>query len=87
MNMKNILTSLGLGDGSGDVSSGRIAFILIVIAVIIPKVVIAIKTMTPPQWNEQDLMILGAAFGGKLVQNHQENKALEIKPAEPVKTP
>lgn len=74
MNLTTIMASLGMGDGDGNTSSTRVAFIVLIFAVILPKVILAIKSGTVPQWDEQDAMILSVAFGGKLIQNHQENK-------------
>ena len=73
----------GLGDGEGNTSSMRVITLLIVLAVILPKVVIAIQTATTPDWNPDDLMILGAALGGKLIQNSQENTARPVTETKP----
>lgn len=72
--IQKLIQSIGLGDGEGNTSSMRVIVLLIALAVIVPKVVIAIQTKTPPVWNTDDLMILSAALGGKLVQNHQEKE-------------
>lgn len=75
-----LVQSIGLGDGEGNTSTMRVITLLVTLAVIVPKVVISIQTSTPPDWNADDLMILGAALGGKLVQNQQEK---ETKPTPP----
>lgn len=74
MNLVSIISAIGVGDGEGNVSSGRVAFLLIIAAVLLPKCIVAVQTKSAPQWDQQDAMLLTIAFGGKLAQNHQESK-------------
>lgn len=76
--MQKLIELIGLGDGEGNTSTMRVVTLLIVLAVLVPKVVIAIQTRTPPDWNPDDLMILGAALGGKLIQNSQEKAPAQV---------
>lgn len=71
--LSQLVQSIGLGDGTGQVSSMRIMVMLVLLTVLVPKVVIAIQTSTTPEWSESDMAILGIAFGAKLWQNNQEN--------------
>lgn len=73
--MQKIIELIGLGDGSGNTSSSRVVLYLIVLAILVPKVVLAIQTKTPPTWTQDDILLIGAAFGGKLVNSAIENKA------------
>lgn len=73
MNLTNILSSIGLGDGQGNTSITRVVVALIVLAVLLPKIILAIKAGTEPTWTPGDMEMLGIAFGAKLVQNTQEN--------------
>lgn len=74
----NLLTTLaagiGLGDGAGNISSMRVINLLVVLSVLVPHVVLTLKSGVITPWSEQDLMLLGIALGAKLVQNHQETK-------------
>jgi len=67
------MESFGLGDGAGNTSSTRLVMLMIALAVIIPKIVLAIKAGQSPVWTTDDMGMLGIAFGAKLFQNHQEN--------------
>lgn len=75
MNLTTLLSSLGLGDGLGNTSSMRVITILVVLAVLVPRVVLAIQTRVIEPWSQQDLALLSIALGAKLVQNGQEAKA------------
>lgn len=59
-------------DDTGNFSMMRVVTLLIVLAVIVPKVILAIQTKTPVIWSTDDMEMLGAALGAKLVQNTQE---------------
>ena len=89
MNITNLLSQIGLGDGQGNTSSMRVMLYIIVLAVLIPAVVAALKTGTPVTLTPQQLILIGTAFGGKCVQNTQENQATlpsaPSAPAAPVK--
>ena len=74
MNLTSILAALGMGDGQGSTSSTRVVMALIVLAVLAPKIILAIKTGVSPEWTASDMEMLGIAFGAKLVQNQQENQ-------------
>ena len=79
--MIKLLSALGLGDGEGNTSSMRVVFVLVVLAVLAPKIILAIKTSTDPEWSIEDMEMLGIAFGVKLVQNQQEKtETKETKP-------
>ena len=73
MNLTKILAHFGLGDGLGNTSSTRMVMMLIVLAVLSPKIILAIKSGVLPEWTTGDMEMLGIAFGAKLVQNSQEN--------------
>ena len=73
MNIKSILTQLGLDDGSGNISSMRIVVALVVLAILIPKVIFACKTGTEITFSQQDLYAIGTVLGAKLAQNFQES--------------
>jgi len=75
------LNDLGLGDGLGNTSSMRVVFLLTFLAILIPKVVTAIKTGVAPQFTPSEMEVMGIAFGAKLIQNVQENKPTD--PAKP----
>lgn len=76
--MNSILATIGLADGQGNTSSTRVAMMLVVLAVLSPKIILAIQTKTVPEWTVSDMEMLGIVFGVKLVQNHQE-KPVETK--------
>jgi len=84
MSLAKLLSSFGMCDGLGNTSSIRVINMLVVLAVIVPRVTIAIQTRTPPTWSQEDLMMLGVVLGAKLVQNQQETK---IPTAGPTATP
>lgn len=67
----NALLSM-LKDDTGAVSSMRVILLLVALAVLVPHVVLAIKTSTTPQFSASDLELLGLALGAKLLQNGQE---------------
>lgn len=73
-NLTNLLASFGLGDGQGNTSITRVILMLITLAVLLPKIILAIKTGVSPEWTATDMEMLGIAFGAKLVQNQQENQ-------------
>lgn len=84
--MLKVLSS-ALQDGEGNVSTMRIVVFLIILSVIVPKVVLSIKTGTPITWSADDMTMIGIALGGKLVQNKQENSGTppsQQPPIEPV---
>ena len=72
--MLKLLSTIGLSDGDGNTSSMRVFVMLVVLAVLLPKIVLAINTSTIPEWTTADMEMLGIALGVKLVQNHQETK-------------
>ena len=82
MNLTNILAALGLSDGQGNTSSTRVVVALITLAVLLPKIILAIKSGTSPEWTASDMEMLGIAFGAKLVQNQQENQTT-VQPPKP----
>lgn len=87
MNLTNLLHAFGLGDGQGNISSMRIVFMLLVLAVIVPKVVLAIKSGVPPTWVEGDFAVLAIAFGGKTIQNVQEKPSSAPPTPAPAENP
>lgn len=70
--MQQLITSL-LSDGQGSTSMMRLIVLLIVVTVIGTKFYNAYLTHTPIVWDTNDLLMLGGAITGKLVQNTQEN--------------
>jgi hypothetical protein len=87
--MKDILQNLlGVGDGAGNTSFMRVGCLLVLMAVLIPKVVGAVKSGVPFEFTSGDLEVLGLVFGAKLVQNYQESKtpATPPQPAAPTAT-
>ena len=75
MNLKDTIHNLtGVGDGEGNTSLMRVVLLLVVLTVLVPKFVLAIKSGTPVDFNAGDLEVLGIALGAKLVQNVQESK-------------
>ena len=73
--LSQLLQALGAGDGNGNVSSGRIVMYLMVIAVLLPHVVLAIKSGTPITLTDTDLELLGGTGIFKLWHASQENQA------------
>ncbi len=69
--MSKLLTMIQ--DGEGNTSSMRVLLLLVTLAVIVPKVYIAIKTGVAPVWTGDDMAMIGVAMSGKIVQNQQEN--------------
>ena len=65
---------LGIGDGEGNTSLMRVIVLLVVLAVLVPKVYCGIKTGTPITFTTTDFEVLGGALGAKLFQNSQESK-------------
>lgn len=60
-------------DDTGAFSMMRVVTFLVAIAVIVPKVILAVQTKQPVVWGADDIEMLGAVLGAKLVQNTQEN--------------
>lgn len=79
--MKQILSMIQ--DGEGNTSAMRVITLLVVACVVIPPVVIALKTGGTVQWSSGDMEMIGIALGGKLVQNVHENKATTETPKVP----
>lgn len=75
MNLQKIIDLMGVGDGLGNTSSSRVVLYLVVFSVLGPKIFVAFKTLTPVVWSETDIMLISAAFAGKLVNTNLENKA------------
>lgn len=73
--MQNLISLLGLTDDTGQTSSMRIVLYTVVLAILVPDVAIAIKTSTSLAFTSQQIEVLSAVLGAKLVQNHQENSA------------
>ena len=63
-----------VADDTGALSTTRVVVLLVTLAVIVPKVVVSIRSGVPVMWGVQDMGILGVVMGAKLVQNTQENK-------------
>lgn len=80
--MTNLLNSLGLGDGQGNVSSMRLVMLIVVIAILVPAVYAAIAAKTPLELSASNLEVLGIVLGAKCVQNQQEKDT----PPQPPKT-
>jgi hypothetical protein len=78
--MTNILSTLGLSDGQGNISSMRLVLFLIVLAILAPDVYIAFKTATPLNVPSQQLEVLATVLSAKLMQNHQENQGANPEP-------
>ena len=76
--MNQLLTMLG--DGAGNTSMMRVVTFLVALAVLIPKIVLAVKAGTAPVWDAQDMEMLGVVLGAKLVQNQQENQPAKPEP-------
>ncbi len=51
----------------------RLCMIFVVLALLIPKVVLAIKDGTPVDFTQGELVMLGIVFGAKAIQSHAEN--------------
>jgi len=72
--VSDLLQSLGAGDGNGNVSSGRIVMYLMVAAVLLPHVVLAIKTGTAIALTQTDLELLAGTGLFKIWHGSQENE-------------
>lgn len=68
-------------DDTGAVSSMRVVFVLVVLAVLVPAVIAAVKTGTPLSLSSNEMLLLGGALGGKLIQNGQEAPTPPTPPA------
>lgn len=62
-------------DGEGNTSAMRVMSLIVIIGVIVPPFIAAIKTGGTIQWTSSDMEMIGIALGGKLLQNSQENKS------------
>ena len=74
--MSKILTSIGLGDGFGSISSGRVFMFLILATALIPKIVLGVKGH-PVVWDENDKWIIGMVLAGGVAKNFVEGKSEE----------
>lgn len=63
-----------VSDDTGAISSMRCAFLLILAAVLVPHVVLSIKTGQPISLSNGELQLLGGAASAKLFQNYQESQ-------------
>lgn len=73
MNLTNMLSSIGLGDGQGNTSLMRVVVLVLVIAVLVPALVAALTAHTNLTLTADNLELIGLALGAKCVQNAQEN--------------
>lgn len=69
----NFINSM-LGDGQGNISTTRVIVLLVVLAVLVPQAIFAIKSGTPLQLTSGDLELLTGAGVFKLFQNSQETQ-------------
>ncbi len=70
--MNKILSSIGLADSTGEISTMRVITLLVTLAVLIPAVYSAITTKTQLILSTDNLEVLGIVLGAKCVQNQQE---------------
>lgn len=79
--MKNILNSIGLGDGSGEVSSTRLVVVAVAVCYLISKFYNAHLTKQPITWDGTDMGIIGTLGGVGVAKTVVENTP--AKPATP----
>jgi hypothetical protein len=72
-----------ISDGNGDPSTMRVLTILFSLALIVPKVVISIRTSNPVVFDSTDLEIIGVILGAKAAQSFAENKTPATPPPAP----
>jgi len=77
--MKSLLSMVG--DGNGETSTMRVIVILMALSVLIPHTFLWMKTGVSIPWTQEDIIILGMALTGKLVQNKQESNSTTAKEA------
>jgi hypothetical protein len=70
--MKKVFEIIGLDDGEGHISLGRVVVLITVVTVMLPHVIAACKGEMLA-WSPDDWKILGIAFGGKVAQSFAEN--------------
>jgi hypothetical protein len=63
-----------ISDGDGAPSTMRVAVLLILLAMIIPKVWVAISTNNPETFTADDLKMIGVVLGAKAAQSYAESK-------------
>lgn len=71
-----------LSDSTGQVSTMRVAVLIVIAAVIGSKFYNAWLTKMPVTWDSNDWLTISSALAGKLIQNTQENATVDA-PAKP----
>jgi hypothetical protein len=71
--MKNLLSGIGLDDGSGNVSHTRVVNLLVAACWLVSKFYNAHLTHTPITWDSTDLEILGVIGGISIGKTVAEN--------------
>jgi len=80
MNIKNLLTSLGMGDGADSISHTRVINVLVAACWLFSKFYNAHLTHTPITWDSSDLEILGVIGGISIGKSVVENNQQPTKP-------
>jgi len=87
--MKNILTSIGLDDGVGNVSSTRVMILAVAACYLVSKFYNAHLTHQPITWDGTDMGIIGTLGGcgiGKTVAENQPPPAAPLPASAPANT-
>lgn len=71
--MKNLLTSIGLDDGAGSVSSTRLVVVAIAGCYLVSKFYNAHLTKQPITWDATDMGIIGSLGGVGIAKTVAEN--------------
>lgn len=71
--MKNLLSSIGLDDGAGSVSSTRLVVVLISLCYLVSKFYNAHLTKQPITWDGTDMGIIGTLGGVGVAKTISEN--------------
>jgi hypothetical protein len=69
----NALKTL-IADNNGDPSTMRVVVLILVMAIVVPKVYVAIATKNPVVFDTTDLEMIGLVLGAKAAQSFAENK-------------
>jgi hypothetical protein len=72
MNLTQLLSHLGCGDGSGNTSSTRVSLLLGVLTVLGTYVYVAVRTGIMPEVPASNLEFIGILAGMKALQNTTE---------------
>lgn len=71
--LKQLVTMIQ--DGEGNTSAMRVVVVLVVVCVMVPPAIAAIRSGGTVQWSQSDVELIAAVIAGKVGQGFFEGKA------------